>query len=600
MLLKKDFEKCLTFFFERSTQTFPFDAPDSNRGKSNGSLKSQMGGTLAALINHISPMSLRKSKNKESQMTIGWIDGFILIFYLVAMISVGVYFSRKNKNIEQYFIGGRSFSGWVIGLGMVGTSISSVTFVAYPADAFKTTWIRYIPNLALPVATLIAAYLILPLFRKCNYYSVYEYLEERFGHSVRAYSSVTFLISSIVRISVILYLLTVLIYNMAGISPVNCILITGICVMIYTVLGGISAVLWTDVIQTILLFLGGIVCVGAIIFKLPGGLSEILDIGAQTHKLSFCDVSKTGEFIPLPWGFAMQVKTFTMMFLMGITMWLTEYSGNQALVQKYFASKSIHETRKAILVKVTASMPIWAFYMFIGTAMFVFFTKFPNNTAKEIMNGTRKAEEILPFFVVNYLPPGVIGLIIAAALSAAMGALSNTINSISTVFVVDTYKRYLVKNKSGKHYLFMSWATSFTASVLMILGAIILTKAKTQTIQDTGLIISSILGAGVLGIYLLGFFTKVGDSRSIWVGIICTILFTCWTILANRDLLPSWLSYKYDLYYTMIFSNVIMFVTSLASALIIGRREPLPKRLTLYDTISEQKDTDKSVCNTLK
>jgi SSS family solute:Na+ symporter len=519
-------------------------------------------------------------------MTLGWFDTVILIGYLVAMVSVGVYFSRKNKNTEQYFIGGRSFSGWIIGLGMVGTSISSITFVAYPADAFKTTWIRYIPNFALPVATIIAAYFILPLFRKCNYYSVYEYLEERFGQSIRAYSSATYLISTMVRISVILYLLTVLIYNMAGISPINCILITGVCVMVYTVLGGISAVLWTDVIQTALLFLGGLVCIFAIIFKLPGGISEIFDVGIQTQKLSFCDISKTGELIPLPLGFALQIKTFTMMFLMGITMWLTEYSGNQSLVQKYFASKSIHETRKAILVKVTASIPIWAFYMFIGTAMFVFFTRFPNNTATEILNGTRKAEEILPFFVVNYLPPGVIGLIIAAALSAAMGALSNSINSISTVFVVDTYKRYLVKGRSDKHYLFMSWLTAFTASVLMIVGAIILTEAKTQTIQDTGLVIASVLGAGVLGIYLLGFFTKIGDSRSIWVGIICTVLFTCWTLLSNRDLLPNWLTYKYDLYYTMIFSNVIMFATSYVSALIIGRKEPLPERLTFYGTIS--------------
>jgi solute:Na+ symporter, SSS family len=519
---------------------------------------------------------------------LGVIDTTILISYLAAMVGVGVYFSRKNKNTEQYFVGGRSFSGWVIGLGMVGTSISSVTFVAYPADAFKTTWIRYIPNLALPVATLIAAYLILPLFRRCNYYSVYEYLEERFGQSIRAYSSATFIISQLVRISIILFLLTVLIYNMANISPINCILITGVCVMLYTVLGGIGAVLWTDVIQTCLLFVGGIICISAVIFKLPGGLNEILDIGNAAGKFSFSDVNPTtGDFIPLPWGFAIQVKTFTMMFLLGLTVWLTEYSGNQALVQKYFASKSIHETRKAILVKVTASMPIWAFYMFIGTALFVFFKRFPCQNATEMLNGTRKAEEVLPFFVVNYLPPGVIGIIIAAALSAAMGAISNSINSISTVFVVDTYKRYMVKGKPDKHYLIMSWTTAFTASVLMILGAIILTKTNTQTIQDTSTIIVSILGAGVLGIYMLGFFSKRGDARAIWVGIICTILFTAWAILANKKLLPDCITIKFDLYYTMIFSNIIMFTTSYISALIIGRRQPLPERLTFYGAVAK-------------
>ena len=512
------------------------------------------------------------------------IDTVIVTVYLVGMVVIGFYFSRKNKSTEHYFVGGRSFSGWVIGLGMVGTSISSVTFVAYPADAFKTTWIRYIPNLALPIATLIAAYLILPLFNRSKYYSVYEYLENRFGHSVRAYSSCAFIISQLVRISIILYLLTVLIYGMVGISPLTCILITGTCVALYTVFGGIRAVLWTDVVQTVLLFMGGVVCVVAIILKLPGGMSEIITVGWQTGKLSFGDVSSTGTIMSTQWGFALQSKTFIMMFLLGLAVWLTEYSGNQALVQKYFACRSIHETRKAILVKVCASLPIWAFYMFVGTALFVFFKHYPATQAAEMLDGTRKPEEILPFFVVNYLPTGVVGLIIAAALSAAMGAISNSINSISTVFVIDMYKRYLVKNRSDKHYLVLSWFTASIASTLMIVGAIFLTKAKTQTIQDTGTVIVSVLGAGILGIYMLGFFTKLADSRAIWVGIISTILFTFWAIACQHHIMPTWLMLPFDLYYTIIFANLIMFCTSSVAALVMPRKEPVPVNLTIWRT----------------
>jgi SSS family solute:Na+ symporter len=360
--------------------------------------------------------------------------------------------------------------------------------------------------------------------------------------------------------------------------------------MIYTVLGGIGAVLWTDAIQTCLLFVGGIICIAAIIFKLPGGLNEILEIGKAAGKFSFSDVNpSTGEFTPLPWGFSFQAKTFMMLFLYGLTGWLTEYSGNQALVQKYFASKSIHETRKAILVKVLASMPIWGFYMFIGSALFVFFKRFPSQNAAEMLNGARKAEEILPFFVVNYLPPGFIGLIIAAALSAAMGAISNSVNSISTVFVIDTYKKYLIKDKSDKHYLVVSWLTAFATSVLMIIGAIILTKTKTQTIQDASTIIISVLNAGILGIYVLGFFSKRGDARAIWVGIICTVLFTIWVILGNRKLLPDYMTFKFDLYYTMIFSNAIMFVSSYIAALMLGRKKPLAEKLTFYGSIENAK-----------
>jgi SSS family solute:Na+ symporter len=510
-------------------------------------------------------------------------DTAILVAYLAAMVVIGLYFSRKNKSTEHYFVGGRSFSGWIIGLGMVGTSISSVTFVAFPADAFKTTWIRYIPTLALPFATLIAAFVFLPLFRKLKYTSVYEYLEHRFGQSIRAYASFAFLIHQIVRISIILYLLTILVYGMVGVDPIICILVTGLCVAIYTVFGGIRAVLWTDVIQTVLLFLGAIVCVLAISMKLPGGFSEIINVGRETGKLSFSDVSPDGKLIPIAWGFALHAKTFIMMFFLGMTIWLTEYSSNQALVQKYFASKSIHETRKAILVKVCASMPIWGFYMFIGTALFVFFKRFPVTEATEMLNGTRKAEEILPFYVMNYLPSGVVGLIIASALAAAMGAISNAINSFSTVFVIDMYKRHFVKNKSDKHYLAVSLITAGAASVMMMVGAIIFIKAKTQTIQDTGTLIASLLGAGLLGIYLIGFFTKRGDSRAVWFGITGTVLFTLWGVLSKNGYLPGWMTVPFDLYYTMIFGNIVMVAATLCASLVFKRKKPLEAGLTIYD-----------------
>jgi SSS family solute:Na+ symporter len=510
-----------------------------------------------------------------------FIDALIILVYFAAMAAIGVYFARKNTSTEEYFVGGRSFAGWIIGLGMVGTSISSITFVAYPADSFKTSWIRYILNLALPVVTVIAAFVFLPLFRKRRCLSAYEYLEERFGPPIRFYASFAFIIGQFVRISMILYLLSLLVQEMTGLNATWSILVTGVCVALYTIMGGIDAVLWTDVIQTILLAAGGVVCFATVVLKVPGGLGEVLSLGWQSGKLSFSEFNN-GQYSPLPLGFSLSHKTVIMLFILGLVNWLTEYSGNQTVVQKYFAAKSMKEARKALYITVLSSLPIWAFYMFVGTALYAFFHHFPCPQATEILNGQRKAEQILPFFIMNYLPAGIIGFIIAAALAAAMSSLSSGINSIATVSVVDIYKRYVVKEKTDRHYLYLSKMLSTVASALMIVGAIILLDAKTKTLQDTGLTIASILNIGILGIYLIGFFTTICDWRSISLGLLCAICFAGWEVLSQYRIAPQKFQFSFDVYYTSIIGNLLMIIVSLAAGIIIRRRKILDPSLSIW------------------
>jgi len=516
-----------------------------------------------------------------SSINLSITDAIIIIIYFILMAGIGVYFSRKNTSKEKYFVGGRSFPGWIIGFGMVGTSISSVTFVAYPADSFKVSWIRYIPNLALPVVIVLAAFVFLPLFRRTKCLSAYEYLESRFGQPVRFYAALAFVISQLVRISLILFLLSLLVREMTGLDPVLCIFITGICVSIYTVMGGIDAVLWTDVIQTILLAAGGVVCAIAVIVKVPGGLGEIFSMAWQHGKLSFSEFNN-GQYSPLPLGFSLSHKTVLMLFVLGAFNWLMEYSGNQTVVQKYFAAKNMKEAKKALWITVCSSLPIWAFYMFVGTALYVFFQYFPAQQATEILSGDRKAEQILPFFILNYLPVGVIGFIIAAALAAAMSSLSGGINSIATVSMVDIYKRYFVKGRNDRHYLYFSRMMSAAAAVLMVIGAIIFLYAKTTTLQDAGTAITSVLSAGLVGIYMIGFFTRLCDWRSICIGISFTICFTIWAVLSGYDILPEQFTAKFDLYYTAILGNLIMLTVSLTTGFFIKRKDALDSSLSIW------------------
>lgn len=514
-------------------------------------------------------------------MNLHGLDIAALVGYLLLITGIGFYFSRKNTNTEEYFVGGRSFSGWVIGLSLVGTSISSITFLAYPGDAFKTSWLRFVPNLMLPLGILIAAYFFLPFFRRGKITSAYEYLEDRFGPSIRVYGAIAFIIAQIVRVSMILFLLSLLISELTGLSATWAIIIGGVIVATYTIIGGIDAVIWTDVMQTIVLLLGGLLCLWVIVDALPGGLGQIFSVADEFNKLSF-SVLENGTLQAVGWEIRFDEKTISMMLFIGLIAWLTEYSSNQNTVQRYCASKSTYEARKAMLIAVLSSLPIWAFYMFLGTALFVFFQQFPAVPAQEMLDGSRAPEQILPYFITNHLPAGIAGLVIASALAAAMSSLDSSINAISTVSIVDIYRRHLKPGKDDKHYLKAAWVIASVTAVLMISGAVYLAHAETKTLQDTATILTSILGGGLLGLYMIGFFTKQGDARAAWAGLVSTMVFTSWTVLSKYNLLPDAVSVPFDLYYTGFVGNVVMFVVTYVVASVWLKNKNDLKDLTVW------------------
>jgi SSS family solute:Na+ symporter len=165
---------------------------------------------------------------------------------------------------------------------------------------------------------------------------------------------------------------------------------------------------------------------------LPGGLGQVFDVATAHNKLSFSDWNQ-GVSTPLTWDLSLLNKTGTMLLILGLTNWLTEYATNQNVIQRYIAARSEKEARKAVWVCVLSSLPIWAFYMFLGTALYVFYQQFPSVETGQMLDGTRKAEEIVPWFILNEMPTGLSGIVIAAALAAAMSSLDSSINAISTV-----------------------------------------------------------------------------------------------------------------------------------------------------------------------
>jgi SSS family solute:Na+ symporter len=510
-------------------------------------------------------------------MGLHWLDGAMLAAYAAATLGMGIYFARRNRNTEEYFLGGRAFPGWAIGLSIVGTAISSITFLSMPADAYKTTWIRFLPYVCMPAAALLAGWLVVPFFRRGRTTSAYEYLEARFGPSIRVYGAVTYILAQLLRLSLVLYLVALLVHELTGVEVTTCIVVAGVFVALYTVLGGIDAVIWTDVVQTVILATGSLLCLAVILWELPGGIAQVFEIANAHHKMSLGSLVD-GEIVPLGWGLDLGSKTAPLMLLMSASFFLTEYTTAQHYVQRYCAARSLREARKSLAWAVVVAMPTWLFYMFLGTALFALYTVFPDPEASAMLDGAKRAEQIVPHFILTRLPPGVAGLVVAAALAAGMSSLDSSINAVSTVGIVDVYRRHLAPNRDDRHYLRAAWAISAAAGVLMIAGAISLLYAEGPTLQDVSIQLTSLLGGGILGLYALGFLTERGDARSVWAGVACTVAFTLWTM----GLLPEAWSVPFDTYYTAVIGNFVMFVVGYGLAALLPRRIRDLRGLTLW------------------
>jgi SSS family solute:Na+ symporter len=519
-------------------------------------------------------------------MTLHPLDVVVVLAYLGATLAIGLHFSRRNHTTERYFLGGRNFPGWAIGLSFIGSTISSVTFIAYPADSFKTAWLRLLPPLAFPLVVMLAAYAFIPFFRRGTAQSAYHYLYLRFGKVVSIYAATVYLIAQLVRAATITYLLAILIASMTALPVgVSIVLAAGVTAL-YTVKGGFEAVVWTDVIQTVVLLAGAIACIAFIVHALPGGVSQIFQEAWAAQKISFHDLNPvTGLLEPVSFGFSFTEKTVVMMLFVGVSNYITGQL-DQDSVQRWCSAKSAREARKSMFVLGFGALPIWAGFMFLGTSLWVFYQHFPSETATAVLAGTRKAEDILPHFIVTQLPHGLAGLVISAALAAAMASLSSCINAAGMVWVNDLYRRHLVLGKSDTHYLRTGRVSSIVIAVLMAAGAYLFYIAPTKTILEFVLIITALLGGGISGTFLFGMLTRLGDAKAVLIGIAATVTFTCYSLLVEFGALPR----LFESYYTSILGNFLMFIVCCLSALCLPKTTRDLKNLTVWDQSKDPLD----------
>ena len=499
-------------------------------------------------------------------MNIRFLDLTAIIIYLAVMAGMAIYFARRNTNTEEYFVGNRGFAGWVIGLSMLGTIVSSATFLALPAAAYALDWRQLAVNFALPVVAVLAVLFFIPLFRRGRTTTAFEYLGLRYGRLPRLYGTVSFIIMQLIRTAQVLFLVALPIQFLTGIPLSVAIIITGIFVAFYTVVGGIDTVIWTDVVQTVVLLVGGLICAGYVIFALPDGAGQVFETGLAHNKFSF------GSF---DWDLTR--RTFWTVALLGVVNWLAGYGGNQNIVQRYVSARSTREAQKATIIFSALALPMWTFFFFVGTSVFVFYRVFPSETVAGL-----QADQVLPYFILNHIPAGIAGLIVAAIIAAAMSTLDSSINAIATVVVVDVLKPFLARNRSDGYYLKAAHLVATLAAVLMIAGSLTFANIPKESMNDISLIVTSVFGGCLMGLFMLGFFTRRVDGFAANCALVAAVAFNIYLGLGVLEVLPQSWRLPIHSYWVGALVNFCFIALAYLVALLRGRRPLDLKGLTVW------------------
>lgn len=446
------------------------------------------------------------------------LDLLVILVFLCVCIGIGIYCSRRSKSSESYFLAGRKMPGWIVGFSLMATLISSMTFMASPGFAFVSDW-RYLPGSFLfIIAIMYGVSIFMPIFRRNNINSAYEYLELRFGRWARIYAAIGYILMQMARLGLVMYTISLAVHVMLGqklgdvITMEWVIIILGVTVSIYTIAGGLEAVMWTDLLNGFALMIGGLICLPIVIKGIPGGFSEICSVAQADGKLIPKEILE----------FSFTKETIWMMLFPAVfnAMWCTE----QTTVQRYIAPKTEREAKKAMFTSFVTVVPVWVYFTFIGTAIYVFYKVNPSPVIGEI---AKEPEKILPFFVLTQVPAGLAGFVIAGLIAAATSSLDSSINACASTVTNDFYQAVYAPGKSDRHYLVFGRWVSVVFGVLMIVLALVIHWSRTKTVQDLQMIFSQILSAGLFALFMLGMITRRVESKAALAATIVTVLVAC-------------------------------------------------------------------------
>lgn len=476
-------------------------------------------------------------------MELSIVDFIVFFVFIAGTLLFGCSFFSKNRNSAEYTSAGGKLPAWVVGMSIFATYVSSISFLALPGNAYMGNWNPFVFSLSIPLASWIAARYFVPFYRKIDSISAYSYLEERFGYWARVYASCCYLLTQVARIGSVLYLMALPLHSMLGWSVPVIILVSGFCVVLYSVLGGITAVIWTDAIQGLVLIAGALACVAVLLFSMPEGPSQLFSIAMEHDKFSLGSFSAD-----------LSVPTFWVTLVYGLFINLQNYGIDQNYVQRYKTAKDDKSARTAALFGGLLYVPVSLFFFFIGTALVAYYTASPGLLPAGTAN-----DAVFPYFIVHGLPAGITGLLIAAICAAGMSTVSTSINSSATIILTDFFQHK--RKMTNKQNMYVLYTTSFVLGLAgMGLG---LAMMSVKSALEAWWSLAAIFSGGMLGLFLLGYLSRRVKSIYAAIGVVCGVLLIAWMSFGNNTLFHSYL--------TIVFGTILIFLVGFLLSLFAGR-----------------------------
>ncbi|MEE3199546.1 MAG: sodium/solute symporter, partial [Planctomycetota bacterium] len=438
------------------------------------------------------------------------LDQGVLLVYLLLLVGIGWRLSKRGKTTGDYFLAGGRIPWWAAGLSVFATGLSSLTFTGIPALAYKTDFAYYVGILSIPLIAPLIIYFFMPAFRRANITTVYEYLEIRFSIAVRLFASVSFILFQLGRMTIVLYLPALALKAVTGIDIYTCVVLMVILATVYTYLGGIEAVIWTDVLQAVVLVGGAIIAIFVIAGSVEGGFGGLYSEALSAGKMA------TADFDWGPESFTREV--FWVILLGGIFQQIATYGSDQAVVQRYLTTADEKSAAKGIWANAFLAIPIPLLLFFVGAGLFVYYQQHPAELSPELKN-----DQIFPLFMVQALPPGITGLVIAGVLAASMSTLDSSMNSVSAVVVTDFYRRFKPDLPEDR-YLRAARLTTIALGVLALVAGLVLAalhesgNTRIQSMFDEYLRFLGLVLGPLGGVMCLAIFTRRSNSTGVLSG----------------------------------------------------------------------------------
>jgi solute:Na+ symporter, SSS family len=433
-------------------------------------------------------------------MRLGTLDLAIIAVYLAGITLFGLHFRKRQRSLRDYFLAGRDIPWWAISLSIVAAETSTLTIISIPGLAYDTNLTFLQVVMGYVVGRIIISFLLLPHYFRGDLYTAYELIERRFGRGLRSLTAGLFLLTRTAAEGVRVYAVAIVVAIALGTGEVASIAIITVLTLIYTFEGGLAAVIWTDVVQTVIYVGGTLVGVWTIVHLIPGGWGAIHGAASAVGKLRVFDFAPS---LSTPY-------TFWAGLIGGTAFTTASHGTDQLFVQRLLAARGQRQSATALIASGVVILFQFALFLMVGVMLWAYY-RLPSSAFG-------KPDRIYPTFIVREMPHGISGLLIAAILAAAMSNLSAALNSLSSSAVLDFYLRIYPQADERRRLRLSRLVTVVFALVLF--GLAILSLHRAGRVVEVGLQIASVAYGALLGVFLLGVLTRRANQPGACMGML--------------------------------------------------------------------------------